>query len=185
MSYKGTLQDDCLQIMASKKVATAAIQGSFSAEGLAAMAQGVDPQVMLAQALCEGSDVKDSEIEAMFNRINEYNTSASELSAEDRDFLLSLQTESSENSEEDQVDIFHVIPANAPAADDYNSQVAAATNSSISTHDLLKDFFDLVNFASGAPLSDTSSDRPSIITVNVKKRPKASKVSDSQMGFNF
>ena len=53
LAYEGTLQVAALQIMARKQVATAAIQGHFSAEGLASMAQGVDARTLLAQALSE------------------------------------------------------------------------------------------------------------------------------------
>lgn len=51
LAYAQTLQVTALQIMAKKQVATAAIQGHFSAEGLASMAQGVDARTLLAQAL--------------------------------------------------------------------------------------------------------------------------------------
>jgi hypothetical protein len=53
LAYDKTLQVAALQIMAKKQVATAAIQGHFSAEGLASMAQGVDARTLLAQALSE------------------------------------------------------------------------------------------------------------------------------------
>lgn len=53
LAYEGTLQVAALQIMAKKQVATAAIQGHFSAEGLASMARGVDARTLLAQALSE------------------------------------------------------------------------------------------------------------------------------------
>ncbi len=90
LAYKRTLQDDCLKIMAEKKVATAAIQGQFTSEGLAAMAQGVNTQVALAQALAEGSKVTDNGMEEMFAKINEANTSY-EISEEDALFLKELK----------------------------------------------------------------------------------------------
>ena len=89
LAYKNTLQDECLKIMAEKKVATSAIQGKFSAEGLAAMAMGVDPQVQLAQSLSAGSNGNlDDKIEEMFAKINTANEI--ELSEEDKEFLEQL-----------------------------------------------------------------------------------------------
>lgn len=67
MAYDGTLQAAALQIMASKQVAAAAIQGKFSAEGLASMAQGVDPRVMLAKKLADGDNSSREELSGMFD----------------------------------------------------------------------------------------------------------------------
>lgn len=78
MAYEGTLQATALQIMASKQVAAAAIQGSFSAEGLASMAQGVDPRVMLAKKLADGDNSSKEELAGMFDVIARVNNSASE-----------------------------------------------------------------------------------------------------------
>ena len=67
LAYANTLQAAALQIMAKKQVATAAIQGHFSAEGLASMAQGVDARTLLAQALSE-RDMGDSDgLASMFD----------------------------------------------------------------------------------------------------------------------
>lgn len=67
MAYENTLQAAALQIMAAKQVAAAAIQGKFSAEGLASMAQGVDSRVMLAQKLASGDNSSREELASMFD----------------------------------------------------------------------------------------------------------------------
>ena len=59
--------------MAEKQVATSAIQGKFSAEGLASMANGVDPRVKLAQALADGDTGDRESIENMFDVLNQNN----------------------------------------------------------------------------------------------------------------
>jgi len=89
LAYKKTLQDKCLEIMADKKAATAAIQGKFSSEGLAAMAQGVDPQVLLAEALLKGAmDVDDKEMNNYFKIINSTNEKKElNMTLEDKKFL--------------------------------------------------------------------------------------------------
>lgn len=89
-AYKNTMQDECLKIMADKKVSTAAVQGKFSSEGLAAMSSGVNPQVALAQALAEGNMISDNAMDEMFNKINEAN-SFIELTEEDKILLASLE----------------------------------------------------------------------------------------------
>lgn len=69
-----TLQMAAVQIMAEKQVAASAIQGKFSADGLAAMASGVDPRIKLAQMLSShdtGAD-RDS-LENMFDVMNRSN----------------------------------------------------------------------------------------------------------------
>ena len=46
-----------IELIAEKQVATAAIQGKFSVEGISAMAEGVDARVALASSLAD-QDVK-------------------------------------------------------------------------------------------------------------------------------
>ena len=79
LAYAGTLQTAALEIMAAKQVATSAIQGKFSSEGLAAMAKGVDTRTQLAAALSKGdmSDDRDS-LENMFDALNVQNNSQEE-----------------------------------------------------------------------------------------------------------
>lgn len=67
MAYEGTLQSAALQIMASKQVAAAAIQGKFSADGLAAMAQGVDARILLAKKLADNDNSSAEELGGMFD----------------------------------------------------------------------------------------------------------------------
>lgn len=67
MAYENTLQAAALQIMAAKQVAAAAIQGKFSAEGLASMAQGVDSRLVLVQKLASGDNSSREELASMFD----------------------------------------------------------------------------------------------------------------------
>lgn len=66
MAYKGTLQETAIQLIAEKQVATSAIQGKFSAEGLSAMANGIDARVRLAQALSEQNH-ENKDLQRMFD----------------------------------------------------------------------------------------------------------------------
>lgn len=65
-----TLQVETLRLMGLKQQAVAAIQGKFSSGGLAAMAQGVDARVLLAQKLQDGTAGSSEGIEEMFDDIN-------------------------------------------------------------------------------------------------------------------
>jgi len=67
MAYENTLQTAALSIMANKQVAAAAIQGKFSAEGLAAMAKGVDARILLAKKLSEDDNSSAEELCSMFD----------------------------------------------------------------------------------------------------------------------
>lgn len=75
MAYKGTIQEEVIKIMAEKQVATAAIQGKFSSEGLMAMSNGVDARVRLVNALLNNQDdYDDGELEKMFTSMNQANS---------------------------------------------------------------------------------------------------------------
>lgn len=67
-----TVQLDALEMVASKQVATSAIQGHFSSEGLCAMAQGVDPRIKLAQAVSEKSPEQVMGVKGMFDVLNQW-----------------------------------------------------------------------------------------------------------------
>lgn len=83
MAYSNTIQTAALQIMASKQVAAAAIQGKFSAEGLASMAQGVDPRILLAKKLADGDNSSREELNSMFDVLAKCNAGkASEINQE-------------------------------------------------------------------------------------------------------
>ena len=79
LAYEGTIQMDVLKILAEKQIATAAIQGKFSADGLAAMAKSVDPRVRLAQSLCEADTVNGNDLQDMYNSVNEINSEISDM----------------------------------------------------------------------------------------------------------
>lgn len=67
MALANTIQATVIQLIAEKQVATSAIQGKFSTEGLAAMAQGVDMKVKLAQALAEQDFDRGNNLQEMFD----------------------------------------------------------------------------------------------------------------------
>lgn len=82
LAYANTLQHAAVQIMAEKQVAASAIQGKFSADGLAAMAKGVDPRLKLAQMLADGDTGADREsLENMFDVMN---TASNDTADDDR-----------------------------------------------------------------------------------------------------
>lgn len=70
LAYENTLQTAALEIMAAKQVATSAIQGKFSSEGLAAMAKGVDTRTQLASALAQNDMSDRKTLENMFDALN-------------------------------------------------------------------------------------------------------------------
>ena len=83
-AYSGTAQQTACILMANKQIASAAIQGNFSSEGLAAMANSVDARLQLLQALYGDDDIDKDEgldIQQKFNSmkskkiIEEYDTS--------------------------------------------------------------------------------------------------------------
>ena len=78
LAYAGTLQAVAVQLMAEKQMATSAIQGKLSAEGLASMANGVDARVKMAQALAEGDNGDIEDISTMFDVLNRQNNAESE-----------------------------------------------------------------------------------------------------------
>lgn len=67
MGIAHTIQIEIIRLIAEKQVATSAIQGKFSTEGLAAMAQGVDLKVRLAQALAEQDFDRGNNLQEMFD----------------------------------------------------------------------------------------------------------------------
>lgn len=69
IASEGTVQPAVIKLIAEKQVATAAIQGHFSAEGLAAMAQGVDARLRLVQALASNDTESQNELQNMFDVI--------------------------------------------------------------------------------------------------------------------
>ena len=76
MATSGTVQQAAVQIMAEKQVAASAIQGKFSADGLASMAKGVDPRLKLAQMLADEDDGMDrTTLCNMFDVMNQSNSS--------------------------------------------------------------------------------------------------------------
>ena len=71
MAYVGTVQEEAIGLVAEKMAATSAIQGKFSAEGLSAMASGVDARLKLAQALSNMDEQTGADLQGMFDVIND------------------------------------------------------------------------------------------------------------------
>ena len=67
MASNGTVQPAVIKLVAAKQVATSAIQGKFSAEGLAALAEGVDARLVLAKALADKDVAHQDELQNMFD----------------------------------------------------------------------------------------------------------------------
>lgn len=71
LAYRGTVQEAAIKLMAEKMSATSAIQGKFSAEGLSAMASGVDARIKLAQALSNMDSETGADLQGMFDVMND------------------------------------------------------------------------------------------------------------------
>ncbi len=71
MAVKGTVQEAVISLIAQKMAATSAIQGKFSVEGLSSMAQGVDVKLKLAQALSSMDNDSGSNLQEMFDALND------------------------------------------------------------------------------------------------------------------
>lgn len=76
LAYEKTVQQAILQVLGEKKAATSAIQGKFSADGLAAMAKGVDTQVRIAQIMSNIDHQTGNELQKMFDVITAEKDSA-------------------------------------------------------------------------------------------------------------
>lgn len=119
MAYRGTLQEVVISLIAEKMAATSAIQGKFSAEGLTAMAQGVDTRVRLAQALSNMDNETGKELQNMFDVINDSSNDDSDDSKYTPMLLLheligedaALERTVEELSNIDNSDIFDIIEA--------------------------------------------------------------------------
>lgn len=69
MGVANTKQAALIQLIAEKQSAVSAIQGKFSAEGLSAMAQGIDVETRLAQIMANLDDVTENKLQNMFDVI--------------------------------------------------------------------------------------------------------------------
>jgi hypothetical protein len=74
LCYGNTNQAKIVRLMAEKQIATSSIQGKFSMEGLTAMAQSVDPRLILMQNLMDAAAQKENDAEkasSIFAGLNE------------------------------------------------------------------------------------------------------------------
>jgi len=69
LCYRGTMQERALQLMARKLVASLALEGKFSGEGLLALAEGSDLATELARSLVKGLEGLDS-AEAIWRKLS-------------------------------------------------------------------------------------------------------------------
>lgn len=67
MAYENTIQAAVISLIAQKQVATSAIQGKFSTEGISAMAEGVDERVQLAAAMSQNDFKTGNIMQNMFD----------------------------------------------------------------------------------------------------------------------
>ena len=67
MAWAGSTQEAVISLIAEKQAATSAIQGKFSTEGLAAMANGVDSRMKLAQAMSNMDSITGNGLQEMFD----------------------------------------------------------------------------------------------------------------------
>lgn len=67
MGYEETVQTSVISLIAQKQVATSAIQGKFSTEGIAAMAAGIDERVALAAAMASSDYQTANALQNMFD----------------------------------------------------------------------------------------------------------------------
>lgn len=116
-AVKGSAQEAVIGIIAEKMSATSAIQGKFSAEGLTALANGVDAKMKLAQALSNMDDSSGADLQGMFDVINQSEMDDSQYSNYRPMMILSeligeeLANEVSENkiSDDEIMDIFSIF----------------------------------------------------------------------------
>lgn len=66
-AWRGSAQEAVISLIAEKQAATSAIQGKFSTEGLAAMANGVDSRMKLAQAMSNMDEITGNGLQEMFD----------------------------------------------------------------------------------------------------------------------
>lgn len=67
MAWEGTVQQEVISLIAEKQSATSAIQGKFSTEGLASMANGTDARMRLAQSLSGMDTTSGNDLQEMFD----------------------------------------------------------------------------------------------------------------------
>ena len=91
MGIAGTKQQAMIQLIAEKTAANGVMQGRFSVDGLAAMAEGIDVDLRLAQIMSEMDNTTVNEIQNMFDAVNNLESSDEELYGEYKKQLLYAQ----------------------------------------------------------------------------------------------
>ncbi len=152
LCYEDTNQAKMVRLMAEKQIATAAIQGHFSMEGLAAMSSGTDPRIVLLNNLTKagGDDDKDdaSEAERIFTSLNEATGIDESIYGPSETLLYREVFGESEDNEtdlttEDSISMYDDVAAfeapNEISAEDENGQEEESDTSN--DNDLFSDFF--------------------------------------------
>ena len=70
MGIKGTKQQVLIQLIAEKTSANGVMKGRFSVDGLAAMAEGIDVDIRLAQIMSEMNQTSVDDLQGMFDVVN-------------------------------------------------------------------------------------------------------------------
>ncbi len=91
MGIARTKQQAMIQLIAEKTAANGVMQGRFSVDGLAAMAEGIDVDLRLAQIMSEMDNTTVNEIQNMFDAVNNLESSDEELYGEYKKQLLYAQ----------------------------------------------------------------------------------------------
>lgn len=152
---EGTLQQAAVSIMAEKQVAASAIQGKFSAEGLASMANGIDPRLKLAQMLSDG-DMGESR-ESLSNMFDVMNQTT--------------------NAEDTTYDGFNNLTYGEVMGDDIVDVTATITDADEGSEDDINIFNNLSIFETLS--EETTEKKP------VKKEKSVTDDSDFDFNFNF
>lgn len=134
LAYEGTLQTAALEIMAAKQVATSAIQGKFSSEGLAAMAKGVDTRTQLAEALAKNDMSSRASLENMFDALNQQNNVSDDAYGDyvpPKTYyeIMGMEETSTENVEDAEYSIFDFQTSFMDVEDAKRTEVARTTES--------------------------------------------------------
>lgn len=176
MAYSGTVQEAAIGLIAEKMAATSAIQGKFSAEGLSAMASGVDARLKLAQSLSNMDEQTGADLQGMFDVINDVNTDEDAYS----DYVpMKLLYELIESEVVEQTademrtnsffDAFDMI-------DEFQSQIesvplfadAPQTEVVLASEEGEEEEFDMFDFLLGSPAEARNTEVAKLITVSSK-----------------
>lgn len=193
LAYENTLQTAALEIMAAKQVATSAIQGKFSSEGLAAMAKGVDTRTQLATALAKNDMSDANTLAGMFDVLNQQNNASDDLYNDYVPPKTYYELVGIEDSVEEsygisaiaQTTLFDDLSATLFNADEEEKSsktgmvdvISTIMPSSVSTDDIFADMFnnDLFTFSSVSSDCASTGASTGASTVDIPVKPRSKK----------